>query len=66
MRYNGQNMAFYIYQYSTLLSQLERMGKDVAIPESYKAPILLASINPDSSLEPTPVPFRKNKVSELT
>lgn len=32
MRYNGQDMSGYIDQYSSLFSQLERMGKDAAVP----------------------------------
>lgn len=66
MSYNGQNMASYIDQYSSLFSQLERMGKDTAIPESHKGPMLLASINPDSALESTAAALRTKEVSELT
>lgn len=45
MTYNNQNMSSYIDQYTSLYSKLERMGKDAAVPETYKAPILLASID---------------------
>lgn len=41
------------------------MGKDATIPESHKAPMLHASIYPDSSLEPTAAAFRTKEVSEL-
>ena len=66
MSYNGQNMSDYIDQYTSLFSQLERMGKDAAIPESHKAPMLLASINPSCSLESTAAALRTKESSELT
>ena len=66
MSYSNQNMLAYIDQYASLFSQLERMGKDAAIPESHKAPMLLASINPDSVLESTAAALRTKEVSELT
>ena len=46
MSYNDQDMASYIDQFFSLFSKLQRMGKGAAIPESHKAPMLLASINP--------------------
>lgn len=42
----GQNMSSYVDYSTSLSSQLERMGKDTAFPESHKAPMLLASIDP--------------------
>lgn len=45
--YSCQNMPKYIHQYASVFNQLERMGKDAAIPESHKAPMLLASIDPE-------------------
>ena len=59
-------MSAYIDQYASLFSQLERMGKDAAIPESHKAPMLLAPINLDSVLEFTAAVLRTKEVSELT
>lgn len=41
MSYDNQNMADYIHQYTYLFSELERMGTDAAIPDSFKAPMLL-------------------------
>lgn len=46
MSYTGQNRSNYIDQFTSLLSQLERMGKDIAIPNTRKAPVPLASIDP--------------------
>jgi len=66
MSYKGQNMSSYIDQFTSLFSQLERMGKDAAIPETHKAPMLLASIDPNCSLESTAAALRTKEVSELT
>jgi hypothetical protein len=64
--YNGGDMATFIDEFGTLFSQLERMGKDAAIPESHKAPMLLAAIPIDSSLEVTAAALRTKDVAELT
>lgn len=66
MSYKGQNMSEYIDQYTSLFAQLERMGKDAAIPESHKAPMLLASIDPDGPLESTAAALRTKEAHELT
>lgn len=66
MSYNGQDMSTFIDQYTTLFSQLERMGKDSAIPDTHKAPMLLASIDPTCSLESTAAALRTKDVTELT
>lgn len=66
MRYNGQSMSEYVDQYTALFALLERMGKDASIPESHKAPMLLASIDPSCSLESTAAALRTKEVSELT
>ena len=66
MTYKDQNMSTYVDQYTSLFSQLERMGKDAAIPETHKAPMLLASIDPTCSLEPTAAALRTKSISELT
>lgn len=66
MSYTGQNMSAYIDQYSSLFNQLEQMGKDAAIPESHKAPMLLASIDPKCFLESTAAALRTKDPSELT
>jgi len=66
MNYSGQNMSTYVDQFTSLFSQLERMGKDAAIPESHKAPMLLASIDPNCTLESTAAALRTKEVTELT
>ena len=66
MSYTDQDMSTYIDQYTSLFSQLERMGKDVAIPEVQKAPMLLASIDPNCPLESTAAALRTKDVTELT
>lgn len=66
LSYTGQNMSTYIDQYTTLFSQLERMGKDAAIPETHKAPMLLASIDQSCSLESTAAAIRTKNCDDLT
>ena len=66
MRYTGQDMSRYIDEYTTLFNQLEFMGKDIAIQEAHKAPMLLASIDPSSDLEPTAAALRTKDASDLT
>ena len=66
MRYTDQNMSTYVDQYTSLFAQLERMGKDAAIPETHKAPMLLASIDPQCPLESTAAALRTKDVVELT
>lgn len=46
MSYNGQDTSHYIDQYVSLFLLLERMGKNTAILEIHKVPMLLAAINP--------------------
>lgn len=59
-------MSPYTDQFTSLISQLERVGKDAAIPESRKASILLASIDPDCSLVLNATALPTKDVSELT
>lgn len=66
MTNNGQNMSDYVDQFAALFSQLDRMGKDAAIPESYKAPMLLACIDPNCSFKSTAAALRTKVISELT
>lgn len=66
MRYKDQDMSLFVDTYGSLFSQLEQMGKDAAIPESHKAPMLLASIDPDCVLESTAAALRTKDVAELT
>lgn len=61
-----QNMESCIDQFSASCSQLERILKDVAIPQTYKAPMLLPSIDPKSSLEPTAAALRTQAANDLT
>lgn len=51
MLHNAKNMSPYVEQFTSLFAQLERMGKDAAIPEAHKAPMLLAFIDPKCPLE---------------
>lgn len=66
MSYNGQNMSSYVHQYTSLFPQLERMGKDSAIPQAHKAPILLASIDPSCHLESSAAALRTKDSTDLT
>lgn len=66
MTYSNQDMSRYIDEYTGLFSQLEFMGKDIAIPEAHKAPMLLASINPSSNMETIAAALRTKESKELT
>lgn len=66
MSYKNQDMAKYIDDYTALYSQLEFMGKEIAIPESHKAPMLLASIDPTSNMEPIAAALRTKDADDLT
>ena len=65
MSYNCQDMSSHIDQYTSLFSQLVRMGKDSAIPESHKAPMLLASIEQTCTFESTAAALRTKDASGL-
>ena len=60
------NMPRYIDEFESLFSQLERMGKDAAIPESHKAPLLLASMGHYSPLESTVAALRIKDTEDIT
>ena len=66
MSYKNQNMASYVEKFTSLFSQLEQMGKDSAIPETHKAPMPLASIDPNCFLEATAAALRTKDPTELT
>ena len=66
MRYREQDMAQYIDKYTSLFSQLEFMGKAIAIPEAHKAPMLLASVDPLSNMESIAAALRTKDASDLT
>lgn len=65
MSYNNQNISKYIDQFTSLFSQLDRTGKEAAIAESHKAPMFLASMDPNSPLKITAAALRIDKMSEL-
>ena len=48
---NHENMAKYIDEFESLFAQIEKMGKEAAVPETHKAPILLASMGTSSQME---------------
>eukprot|EP00171_Calliarthron_tuberculosum_P005278 IDg5278t1 len=66
IQYTDRSMASYVDKYASLFSQLGHMGKDAAIPDLHKAPMLLASINLDCVLESTAAALRTNYSAELT
>lgn len=66
MSYKEQDMSTYVDQYSTFFSQLERMGKNIAIPETHKAPLVLASIDPRCALKTAAAALRTKEVDELS
>ena len=59
-------MSSYIDKYTSLFAQLEQMGTDVAFPDTHKAPMLLASIDPKCVLESTAAALRTKDASDLT
>lgn len=67
-RFNSRkdNMGKFIDEFETLFAQLERMGPDTKIPESHKAPLLLASMGTTSQLESTVAALRTKDTDELT
>lgn len=64
--YTGHNVSEYMDEYTTLLSKLDRNGRDATIPETHKPPMLLASINPLCSFEFTAATLRTKNISDLT
>lgn len=64
--YKDQNMSSYIDHYASLFSQFERMRSGDVIPESHKAPMLLASIDPSCCLESTAAVLRTKDPKGLT
>lgn len=62
----NQNMSTYVDKYTSLLAELEQIGKDAAIPESPKGPMLLASTDIKCFLESTAATLRTKAASDLT
>jgi len=60
------NMPKYIDDFESLFSQLERMGKQTAIPETHKAPLLLASLSQYSPLQSSVTALRLKDTDDLT
>eukprot|EP00171_Calliarthron_tuberculosum_P019463 IDg19463t1 len=63
---NTMSMPKFVDEFETLFAQLERMGEDTAVPESHKAPLLLASIGHESELESTVAALRLKDTASLT
>ncbi len=61
-----ENMSKYVDEFESLFAQLERMGKDCAVPESHGAPLLLASMGHNSPLESTIAALRMKDTDCLT
>lgn len=66
MRYKGQDMSKYIYEYTALFNQPEFMEKGVVISNTHKAPMLLSSIEPFSMMEPIAAALRTKDSDDLT
>ncbi len=66
-RYHGNMpMSKYKDEFDQLFSQLETMGDEAKVPESHKAPLLLASLGTNSKMENTAAPLRLTKIEDLT
>ena len=61
----GQDMAKYVDEFETIFAQLEIMGSSTAIPETFKAPLLLSSIGTNTPLESTVAALRLRDVDDL-
>lgn len=66
MTYTDQDMSTYVDHYTYMFAQLKQMGKDIAIPDTHKAPMLLASIDPHGPLESAAAALRTKNTAELT
>jgi hypothetical protein len=64
--YNNDDMLVCMDEFASPFAQLEHMGYDAYVPESHKAPMLLASIPVKSPLEMTAAALRTNYMSGLT
>lgn len=62
----GQDMARYVDDFESLFAQLEKMGTNTALPEAFKAPLLLSSLGTNSPLESTIAALRLRDVEELS
>jgi len=60
------NMPKFIDEFETLFGQLERMGEKTKVPETHKAPLLLASLGTNSLLENTVAALRLRDVDNLS
>jgi hypothetical protein len=56
----------FVDEFASQVPQLERMGSDSSVPESHKAPMLLAWIPVKPPLESTAAALRAKDMSELT
>ena len=66
-KYTGKyNMEKYVDEFEVLFNQLERMGKENAVPENHKAVLLMASMGHDSPLENTLAALRIQDNDSLT
>eukprot|EP00171_Calliarthron_tuberculosum_P018320 IDg18320t1 len=66
-RFNGKaSMCKYIEDFNHLFSQIESMDPEASIPESHKAPLLLASIRTESVIESTIAALRLKDIKNLT
>lgn len=59
-------MAKYVEENTSLFTQLEFMGGEIAIPEPHKALTLLASIDTSSEKEPIAATLRTKDPDDLT
>ena len=65
MNYKNQDISKYIDEFTTLFSQLDFVGKKIGILEPHKAPMLLASIDPSSTMEPIAAALRTEDADDL-
>lgn len=62
---DNQDMGRYIDEFESLFSQLDKMGSNVSVPETHKAPLLLASLGTSSPLESTVAALRLRDAEDL-
>lgn len=65
-RFSGGSIVRHCDKIASLLSQLDKMGSDVALPDAHKGVLLLSSIGVETEYEATAAALRTKDPKELT
>lgn len=66
VKYDNGSMEKHCDSIAALLSQLAKMGPEMAVPETHKGPLLLASIGAETKFDAAVTALRTRNVEELT